>query len=359
MNIQPFFQEVNERFKQSRTTFVIGAVLLVAISAGLFYLIITGRTRGHRMPITPPIVTTTSTVSLVERALDGVLVPEGEQDLATRAVMVENFTSARPLSGPAKANVAIEAPVEGGITRLMLLFDTTSTVAEIGPVRSARPYFVEWADGWNAGYFHVGGSPEALALIRHRGLAFMDIDEMTNGGDFWRDKHRPAPHHIYTSSELMHQAINEVEIRRPGANWHFQDMVTSTKRGGVTLIKIPYGGSYNVAWAYDKDRGVYVRSQAGKPQLDRDGTPVESENVVVIKTEAQVLDSVGRLKVRTLGSGEALIYRDGNRYAARWRRSQQEPMHFESTDGSEILLTRGRTWIQVTTDDLMFAGLSK
>ncbi|MDP3794018.1 MAG: DUF3048 C-terminal domain-containing protein, partial [Candidatus Uhrbacteria bacterium] len=68
---------------------------------------------------------------------------------------------------------------------------------------------------------------------------------------------------------------------------------------------------------------------------------------------------VGRLHVRTIGSGDALAYRDGNKYTIRWRRSAGEPIKFESKDGKEFLFNRGRTWIEVTIDDRMFAGLEK
>jgi hypothetical protein len=140
--------------------------------------------------------------------------------------------------------------------------------------------------------------------------------------------------------------------------WHFQDAVSSTDRGDVFTVKIPYGGSFNVTWKYDADRGVYSRFQAGQAQTDRDATAVESENVIVIKTDASVLDAVGRLKLRTTGSGSAIVYRDGKKFVLRWRRGIGEPIKFEGTDGAEFILNRGRTWIEVTTDDRIFAGLA-
>lgn len=363
MRIANIIPWIDERFKRSRQQIVVGVVLLLVVSTGLFYLIVTEKIR--RPPEGPPVppetvaTSTTSSVSLVPRHLDGVLVPQGDQALMTRAVMVENHIDARPLSGPAKAQVVIEAPVEGGITRFMLLFDATSTVDEIGPVRSARPYFVDWAHGWRALYAHVGGSPEALQKIG--GLtSFANLDEMSSRGyAFWRSKTRYAPHNTYTSSEFLARVFEDGRMPTSTApiSWHAQNLATSTDRGDVRSISIPYGGSYNVAWKYDKEIGLYTRSQGGRIQKDRDGTTVEAENVIVIKTESQVLDDVGRLRLRTVGSGEAVAYRDGNKFNVRWKRVAGEPMVFEGTDGSEFLLSRGRTWIQVTTDDRVFAGL--
>ncbi|HEU0051079.1 MAG TPA: DUF3048 domain-containing protein [Patescibacteria group bacterium] len=354
-----FFDKFLGKLKQSQSALLIGAFVLLAVSAAIFYLIFTGKTRANVQPSTPPVVEATSTVVLVPRRLDGVLVPEGQDTYAPRAVMVENHPAARPLSGVAKANVVIESPVEGGITRFLLLFDATTTADEVGPVRSARPYFVDWARSWNANYFHVGGSPEALDKIRGLGTTFDNIDEMTNGRYYWRSTDRLAPHNAYTSSTLMTQAISEKNFSNATMPivWHFQDVATSTKQGSISTIKILYGGSYNVTWKFDKDLNVYTRYQTGQPQLDKDGTAVQSENVIVIKTDAQVVDSEGRLKLRTVGSGDAVAYRDGNKYPLRWTRANGETLKFESTDGTEYSLDRGRTWIEVTTDDRVFAGL--
>jgi len=102
-----------------------------------------------------------------------------------------------------------------------------------------------------------------------------------------------------------------------------------------------------------------VRYQGKNPQLDKDGTPVEAENVAVIKTDAKILDDVGRLKLRTTGSGDALVYRDGRKFTLRWSRGIGETMKFNGTDGADFIFDRGRIWIEVTTNDLMFAGLEQ
>lgn len=349
-------------YKQPWSRLAIVAVAVLVFCGAIFSSVISGKTRKEdpkSVAVVPTEATSTAPL-LVPRLLDGVLVPRGEEALGTRAVMVENMLDARPLSGLSKASIVIEAPVEGGITRFMALFAATTTVAEVGPIRSARPYYVDWAEGWKAAYFHVGGSPEALDKIRTLDGHFLNIDEMGSGQYFWRAKDRFAPHNTYTSNELMNAATAAAPTSTTVATflaWHFQDAATTTDRGTDATIKIAYGGVYNVTWKFDAARDVYVRTQAKKTQTDRDGSAVESENVILIKTDAQVLDEKGRLKLRTVGSGEAIIYHDGKRFVARWRRSAGEPIHFESTDGSDYLLTRGRTWIEVTTDDRVFAGL--
>lgn len=336
-----------------------GAVLLVALSSALFsYAINGGLRKASPMPPQTPTSTIDILASLVTRKLDGVLVPAGEEAYAPRAVMIENHPDARPVSGLSHASVVFEAPVEGGITRFMAIYDATTTLDEVGPVRSARPYFVDWANGLRASYFHVGGSPESLEKIKTL-PNFVDVNEFAYGSSFWRDSRRTAPHNVYTDQDRMDTILGRKQATgtRSVEAWHFIDLASSTDRGDVVKIRIPYGGSFNVTWNYDLERGVYVRSQSSAVQKDRDGSAVEAENVVVIKTDQTVLDAIGRLRVRTTGSGEAVAYRDGKKFVLRWRRATDGPLRFESTDGTEFLFTRGRTWIQVTTDDAIFAGL--
>lgn len=336
-----------------------GAVLLVIASMFLLSYVIAGGTRTGQAGSAPmPTSTIDILAKLVTRRLDGVLVSPQDAAYPPRAVMIENHPDARPVSGLSLASVVIEAPVEGGITRFMALYDATTTLAEVGPVRSARPYFVDWANGFRASYFHVGGSPEALDLIKSLS-GFMDVNEFAYGNSFWRDSRRAAPHNAYTDKDRMDAILGRKQATGTHAveAWHFIDMASSTDRGDVKSVRISYGGSFNVTWNYDAERGVYVRNQGASVQKGRDGSVIEVNNVIVIKTEQQVLDDVGRLRVRTVGNGEAIAYRDGHKFILRWRRAAGEPMRFEGDDGAEFLFTRGKTWIQVTTDDATFAGL--
>ncbi len=345
--------------KRFRWQLAIGTVFVVILCGFVLWMVFSGATRKPVIVQAPVIIEVpTSTEALVARRLDGVMVDPSIAALAPRAVMIENHPDARPVSGLSKASIVIEAPVEGGITRYIAFFAASTTIEQAGPVRSARPYYVDWASAWNASYFHVGGSPEALDKIK--GMSgFINVDEFFNGNSFWRDSSRVAPHNAYTSSALMDKLLLKKDAASSMAPlaWHFQDAVSSTDRGDVPTFRIPYGGSFNVRWDYDQERGVYVRTLSGAKQKDRDGSAVEANNVIVIKTEQKVLDSYGRLSVRTTGSGDAVAYRDGKKFVMRWRRSPGEPIRFESTDGTEFVFTRGQTWIEVTTSDEIFAGL--
>jgi hypothetical protein len=262
--------------------------------------------------------------------------------------MVEMHPDARPLSGIAKANLVFEAPVEGGITRLMAVFDATTTLPSVGPVRSARLYFVEWADGLNSVYAHVGGSPEALNRIM--GLAgFRNLDEMANSKYFWRSKDRYAPHNVYTDRQYLLLAAQTKGWRtQPVTSWTY-DNSTSTTQGNYRTVKIPYGGSYSVEWKYDPEQDLYTRYMGGKKFADADGSVVQTKNILVLVTEQQVLDDYGRLYIRTTGLGQAILYRNGNKQEVRWSRTPGENIRIETTDGRPVAMSRGTTWVEVIT----------
>lgn len=85
------------------------------------------------------------------------------------AVMLNNLKKALPQLGVSQADIIYEAPAEGGITRMLAVFQSVEEVGNIGSVRSARDYYVSLAMGHDALYLHAGGSPGAYAAIKNWG----------------------------------------------------------------------------------------------------------------------------------------------------------------------------------------------
>ena len=139
------------------------------------------------------------------------------------AVMVENSAEAWPLSGLDQAFLVIEAPVEAKIPRLEgFYYLGQKEVEKIGPVRSARPYYVDWAEEFGALYAHVGGSPAALKQITASNDLF-DLNEFWHGPNFWREAFRFIPHNVYTSTELLTQAFSNQTSSTDYGLWAFKD----------------------------------------------------------------------------------------------------------------------------------------
>lgn len=324
---------------------IVAALLLLSIASLWYALQSTGIVTGF---VEEPEEVVQADVR--ERALDGVLVHPSSTRLLPLGVMVENSTDAWPLQGPAKANLVFEAPVEGSITRLLLFFDASTTVAEIGPVRSARPYYVDWAHGLNAFYGHVGGSPDALTQINAL-AAFRDVNEFYNGWAFWRATNRIAPHNVMTSTDLLLQIAAKKEYTAGTFDpWVYADIATSTDVA-VNDLRVPYQGGYAASWKYNADTGLYTRHYAnGNIVRDADGTAVTATNVVLLLTDATVLDNIGRLKLRTTGSGSAIVATRGNAREVTWQRRANEHLQFSGIDGTDVPLARGTTWVSVVTN---------
>jgi hypothetical protein len=187
-------------------------------------------------PVTEEIATTTETcLGCVRRQIDGVMAAPEFEKAQLYAVMIDNFRAARPQSGLAVASLVYEAPAEGGITRYLAIFSPDSAPAEIGPVRSARAYFLNWAKELGAIYVHVGGSPEAIELAKNLGTN--DLNEFYKGSFFWRSDNRMAPHDVLTSGEKLtsyQQLKSENVLEYPA--WQFKDVATSTTNIILKLI---------------------------------------------------------------------------------------------------------------------------
>lgn len=355
---------IEQFIKRSWPLLAVGAVLLFAASGALFGFAISGKGRvvqGSAATSTGETVASTSTQDLIPRTLDGVLVPVDQSRLQPYAVMVENNPDARPLSGPAKANLVYEVPVEGGMTRFMLVFDATTTVDTIGPVRSARPYFVDLADSLNAVYAHVGGSPAALDQLKAM-RKMRDLNEFFNGKYFWRSAKREAPHNTYTRTDLLLEADaakrwTEGHFR----SWRYKDddpeSGTSTYRGDLNGPNFEATGWQQAHWTYRPAENVYQRFEANVMAKDQDGTPVQAKNIVVMLTDGKVLDAEGRLSIRTTGKGKALLYHDGKRESIMWYRTAGEHLRFETVDGLETLFNSGTTWIEIVIDGAIFRAI--
>lgn len=267
------------------------------------------------------------------------------------SIMIDHAADAWPQAGVDKAFLVIEAPVEAGIPRLQAFFSEETPVAKIGPVRSARPYFIDWADEFDALYAHVGGSDDALKKLASSGT--LDLNQFSNGSTFWRAKDRLAPHNVYTSTDLLRSAWDRLTAARKTptevsyGSWLFKDGTALPPDPGISPTIRFTAENYRVRWAYDSQTNRYHRYQMGLPFSMENGDEVLADNVAVMITNMSVLDSIGHREVRTLGEGEAVIFRDGEVIQGTWKKpSASERLRFYDSKG-ELVMNAGTTWIEV------------
>jgi hypothetical protein len=268
------------------------------------------------------------------------------------AVSIDNQVDARPASGINQAAFVYEAPVEGGITRFLAFFERGVQAPKIGPVRSARMYFLDWVADWGAGaFFHFGGSPEASARIAATpSLGAVDEDGTLSGGKFFqRDAQRLAPHNAYTSSSDAEKAL---PANGSTAAWFMADDPDISARGtdgGKVMPALSNDSTYDPVWIYSSATNIYTRTIKGQVEKDADGAPVTAKNVVIMSADVSVIDADGRLKIGTAGSGNAVIYRNGQSEDVTWNESADNsgPPSFSTVKGAAAVLTAGNVWIEV------------
>lgn len=269
---------------------------------------------------------------------------EVEPDVAKRpilAVIIENSQAARPQTGLDAAGIVFEATTEGGVTRYLALYQEEAP-AEVGPVRSLRLYLLDWAMGFDASIAHVGGSPEALQSAKDRNAK--SLNEFDNPAPYFRSNDRDAPHNMYArlldlrklQEELGHDTSVFQDIPR-SAGAPLPDPLHST-------IAIDYSGPEFLAeFRYDPARNAYARHLGGEPHVDQaTGNQITVKNLVVIQRPAAD---------RGTGSGEALVFKDGDLVRARWQQDDHDArMILKDDQGNEVPLNRGDTWIAAVSD---------
>lgn len=297
-------------------------------------------------------VTNTNTTQLIPRVIDGVPVVAERANTNIFAVVVENMVDARPQSGLDEASVVYETLAEGGITRFLALYPVGSQVQKIGPVRSARPYFISWSEEYKPLFAHAGGSPQALAYLRTGKANLYDFNQFSNGGSFVREPSRSAPHNLYTDTDKLFMGLRR---KAPDASanfssWTFKGETPLDNRPTtVNDLVIDFSSfSYKVKYQYDRVQNRYVRYQADKPHVMLDGAQIYAKNVVIqYTTIAPLAGDKQRLDIKTVGSGKALVFRDGTVIEGTWKKeSAADRTEFLDANNQPIALNAGQIWIE-------------
>jgi hypothetical protein len=262
--------------------------------------------------------------------------------------MIENSDWARPQSGLKDAGVVFEAIAEGGITRFAALYQEAKPQL-IGPVRSVRPYYVDWMAAFDSTIVHVGGSANALTTVRSG--AFKDADEFFNGSYFWRATDRAAPHNVYTTFAKL-DALNAAKGYTSSTFTGFPRKDESPPTSpNATKIDIAISSTdFNVHYDFDNGCNCYARSEGGAKHMDREAGQIKPKVVIAMKIPTTIGFEDGyREQMTTTGSGTAYVFQDGTATVGSWNKSgQKNQIIFKNDHGQEIQLDRGQTWITAT-----------
>jgi len=303
-----------------------------------------------------PTPTPAPTPVLVRAPLTGRMVTEKVASQHPIALMIDDAPGARPQSGFNAAAVVWHAPAEGGVPRYMMIFQDQMPT-DVGPVRSARSYFITWAAEWKAVYGHVGGSPQAQATLRAKGNGQLvyNADQFRWGGTYYRRvSSQRAPHNVYSDGKSLRIMATRVgatnELTKPV--WRFAADAPLAERPSGGIIRVVYPQNA-IEYRYDRATNTYLRGVSGQSkQLDAaTGKRVAPKNVVVMMVSFRPLNDGSnkhRLEARNIGSGKAWIATNGRTIVGTWKKASiAGPTRFYDKDGKPVTLTAGQTFIQV------------
>jgi hypothetical protein len=268
------------------------------------------------------------------------------------AAMIDNIAAARPQLGLDGADVVYEAPAEGGIPRLMPVYLRSGVdVRSIGPVRSARDYFVDMADEYRVALVHIGASPQGFDALHATGLP--DVDEQRGDPGFTRVRNRLAPHNAFVSTSSVRDVLRRrgASIQPSAGPLNFGSYEPGSQPATTVRIAYPGGEHYRVEYDYDAGKQDYVRLMDGAPHKDgATGEQYAATSIVIQYADVQPIpnDAAGRMNVRLVGSGTGILVAQGTQVALEWSKaSLRDATRFTRTDGAPFELPEGQVWVQV------------
>ena len=279
------------------------------------------------------------------------------------AIMINNASAAQPQVGVSRADIIYEVLVEGGITRMLALYQDVSDVGPIGSIRSSRAYYVDIAQSYDAVYIFAGGSPEAYSILSARSITRLD-GTGNQAQIFYRDRERARTmsfeHTLLTSGDLITTWLPTYGFRLEHERGYSRELSFSddgTPDGGEQAREFTVRFSTSATsgktttFSYLDEDGLYYLGQFGRSYKDgNDDVQLAFTNVLILKTGVSNIpgDAYGRIRVATTGSGTGYFICGGRYVEIRWSREDlTSQFQYTLEDGSELVLGRGRTYICV------------
>jgi hypothetical protein len=404
MNLQKF----NSKSLTSNKLMLVGSFVgLFLVSIGLSLLVFSlispkragtlanNTTQKARVDLSAP--------KIAECPINGMKYTQAEADIWNKrrpvTAMIENNVEARPESGLSKADVVYEAVAEGGITRFMSVFycGVAAQEVKVAPIRSARVYFINEAAGYGTDpiYLHQGEANNICSTCPGGVKPRSEIDPTVDAGALlykigWsggptgnnldggfnigypivvRDQYRLSS----TASAWEHAVVADLDEVYKEADkrgfgfkdnsgvswtqgfkkWVFQD---GESNGSPTAadIKLSFWKNqpdYDVEWKYDSASNSYLRFNGGKAHVDWefDKPQLAAKNVVIkFAQEKGPLDSEKHMSYTVIGVGKSIVFQNGNAVTGTWSKtSALDRDVFYGTNGKEIQMVRGQTWIEI------------
>ncbi|WP_174615852.1 DUF3048 domain-containing protein [Virgibacillus ihumii] len=270
-------------------------------------------------------------------------------------VMINNHTDARPQTGLSKADIVFEILAEGYITRFLALYQSEKPEVA-GPVRSAREYYFELADGYNAIYVYHGAANFVNDMIKERGIEHLNGSLHDNDGYlFKRESFREAPHNSYLLFDAVYDAAEkkgyDVKASYKSLPFMTEKEAGSFKGEPAEHVEIVYSDNPMeiVEFDYDKQSEKYTRYSDHEKTVElNSGKPIQVDNVFIVETQHKVIDDAGRRDIDITSGGEAYLTQRGKVRKIQWENRNGRIIPVK--DGEPVGFVPGKTWINIVPE---------
>jgi hypothetical protein len=274
---------------------------------------------------------------------------EGDIDQRVVSVMINNHPKARPQSGLHQADIVYEVLAEGDITRFLALYQS-ELPERVGPVRSAREYYIDLSDGYHALYVCHGWSPEAKTRLEQGNTDYLN-GLFYDGTLFQRVSFRKAPHNSYITFANIEKGAEQ-----NGYVWTddidpllFRDDEPSGEQVETVRITYSHRAYAQVEYRYAPEQKGYYRYSGGEQTVDYDThEPVVVQNVMIIAARHQVIDSYGRRDIDFTSGGQGYLLQNGVMQPIEWKNVDGRLLPYR--DGVPVGFVPGKTWINIVPE---------
>lgn len=275
-------------------------------------------------------------------------------------VKIDNTSRGRPQESLSQADLVYEEMIEGGFTRLGVVFHTNA--AELGPIRSGRTTDVALLGSLNAPIFAWSGANDVHRFLL-REQAMIDLGAQSRS-EYFRADDRPGTYDLMVDGQALFDVAAEAgdgEAPLPHFEYRNDDVGLPASASPVSSVVVGFP-SVDVDWTWDEAAGGWLRTQGGTPHVDAQGVQVLAANVIVAEVEqvaSGAVDSVGATvwEEQFLGTGRGWVFTDGHAIEVTWTKpSIRSVATWTTPDGIPVALTPGTTWIELAPADATTFG---
>ncbi|MBQ6600489.1 MAG: DUF3048 domain-containing protein [Clostridia bacterium] len=279
------------------------------------------------------------------------------------AVTVNNIGAALPQYGIAAADIIMEFPAEGGVSRLLALYSDYSNMPNVCSIRSCRYYFPIFAQGFGAVYFCYG-SNETLGTptLEKTGIDYIDGNKAGDSLVFERDSERlqyyAIEHTAYLKGENMNEIFEKYEFSKTLPDGFGETIFDFAEKEYSHIdkcaeITASFSSYYESRFTYDAEKGVYFKEHNGSAHIDgKTEEQLAFKNVIILETEPSLYKNTKLVAFDCTG-GTGYYATNGTVMKITWsKEAAASPVMLYDENGTPIKINSGKSYIGVATSSV-------